>query len=110
VAKVQISLPDQLANEARRARLLSSARLEGWLREQLNARHVDELFSAMDRMATAPEPAVMSPEAVAREHDSWLRAEVQRALDNSRRGIPHDAVMQETRAIVDRLALKRARA
>jgi metal-responsive CopG/Arc/MetJ family transcriptional regulator len=44
-----------------------------------------------------------------REHDAWFRAEVQRALDDSRPGIPHDAVMNETRAIVDRIAGQRAR-
>ena len=46
----------------------------------------------------------------AREHDAWFRAEVQRSLDDSRPGAPHDAVMDETRAIVDRIAGKRARA
>ena len=46
----------------------------------------------------------------AREHDAWFRAEVQRALDDPRPGIPHDAVMDETRAIVDRIAGKKARA
>jgi predicted transcriptional regulator len=46
----------------------------------------------------------------AREHDAWFRAEVQRALDDSRPGIPHDAVMEETRAIVDRIARKKGRA
>jgi predicted transcriptional regulator len=39
-----------------------------------------------------------------REHDAWFRAEVQRALDDSRPGIPHDTVMDKTRAIVDRIA------
>ena len=46
----------------------------------------------------------------AREHDAWFRAEVQRALDDSRPCIPHDAVMDETRAIVDRIVGKKARA
>jgi hypothetical protein len=64
---VQIELPDQLAQEAERAGLLSTERLERWLREQLKAQHVDELFSAMDRMAKVDEPTIMSPEAVARE-------------------------------------------
>ena len=39
-----------------------------------------------------------------REHDAWFRAEVQRAHDDSRPGIPHDTVMDKTRAIVDRIA------
>jgi hypothetical protein len=67
MAKVQISLPDQLAKEAQRAGLLSSERLEQWLREQLDTKRVDELFSAMDRMAAATEPAAMTPDEVARE-------------------------------------------
>ena len=38
-----------------------------------------------------------------------LRAEVQRALDDSRPGIPHDTVMDKTRAIVDRIAGRKLR-
>jgi len=64
---VQITLPDQLAQEAQRAGLLSPKSLEKWLREQLRAQHVDQLFSAMDRMSATDEPAIMSPEAVADE-------------------------------------------
>jgi predicted transcriptional regulator len=45
----------------------------------------------------------------AREHDAWFRGEVQHALDDSRPGVPHDAVMEETRAIIDRIARKKAR-
>jgi hypothetical protein len=67
MTKIQISLPDQLAEEAQRAGLLSSARLERWLREQLNMRRTDELFPAMDRMAAVTSPAEMSPEELARE-------------------------------------------
>lgn len=64
---VQIMLPDQLAYEAQRAGLLSSARLEKWLRDQLKMKQVDELFSAMDRMANIADPQIMSPEEVAQE-------------------------------------------
>lgn len=39
----------------------------------------------------------------ARKHDAWFRAQVQRALDDPRPGVPHDAVMDETRAIIDRI-------
>jgi predicted transcriptional regulator len=46
----------------------------------------------------------------AREHDAWFRAEAQRALDNPRPGIPHDAVMEQTRAIIDRITSKKVRA
>ena len=64
---IEITLPDQLAQEAQRAGLLSPARLERWLREQLKVQHVEELFAAMDRMSAVDEPAFMSPEDVARE-------------------------------------------
>jgi hypothetical protein len=64
---VQITLPDQLAQEAQRAGLLSPQRLEQWLREQLKAQRIDELFTAMDRMAAVDEPPPMSPEKVAEE-------------------------------------------
>ena len=64
---VQITLPDQLAQEAQRAGLLSPARLEKWVRDQLKDQRVDELFSAMDRMDGVDEPAAMAPEEVAQE-------------------------------------------
>lgn len=64
---VQINLPDQLALDAQRAGLLSSSTLERWLRDQLQARQIDGLFEAMDRMDGVDSPAVMSPEEVARE-------------------------------------------
>lgn len=71
---VQITLPDQLALEAQRAGLLSPARLEKWLRDQLKDQRVDELFLAMDRMVGVDEPAAMSPEEVAQEI-ATMRAE-----------------------------------
>ena len=64
---VQITLPDQLAQEAQSAGLLTSATLERILREQLKAQHVDTLFAAMDRMAAVDTPAAMSPEEIAEE-------------------------------------------
>jgi Arc/MetJ family transcription regulator len=64
---VQITLPDQLAQEAQRAGLLTSDTIERILREQLKTRRVDELFQAMDRMAAIDTPAAMSPEEVAEE-------------------------------------------
>jgi predicted transcriptional regulator len=44
-----------------------------------------------------------------REHDAWFRAEVRQALDDPRPGSPHDSVMGETRAIIDRIAGKKVR-
>ncbi len=71
---VQITLPDQLAQEAQRAGLLSPARIEKLLREQLKTQNVDDLFEAMDRMAAVDEPIAMSPEEVAEEIEA-MRAE-----------------------------------
>jgi hypothetical protein len=71
---IQINLPDELAQDARQAGLLSPIALEKWLREQLKARRVDELFAAMDRMAAVDEPAAMSPEEIA-EEIATMRAE-----------------------------------
>ena len=62
---VKITLPDQLAQEARRAGLLAPDQLERWLREELRARRVTGLFAAMDRMAAVNEPEVLSPEEIA---------------------------------------------
>jgi hypothetical protein len=64
---IQITLPDQLAKDAQHAGLLSPVRLEQLLREQLKNQRIDELFSAMDRMANVDQPALMSPEEVAAE-------------------------------------------
>jgi len=44
------------------------------------------------------------------EHEAWFRAEVQRALHDPHPGISHDAVMDQTRAIIDRIARKKVRA
>jgi hypothetical protein len=64
---VEITLPDQLAQEAQRAGLLTPERIELLLREELKAKRIDELFAAMERMDRAAEPAAMSPEEVAAE-------------------------------------------
>ena len=64
---VRITLPDQLAQEAQQAGLLSPELLEKWLREQLRTHRMDQLFSAMDRMSVVDDPAIMSPETVAAE-------------------------------------------
>jgi hypothetical protein len=71
---VQITLPDQLAQEAPRAGLLSPELLEEWLRKQLKAKAAEQLFAAIDRMAAVDGPAYMSPEEVA-EEIAVMRAE-----------------------------------
>lgn len=64
---VRINLPDGLAQEAERAGLLTPARIERWLREQIKATRVDALFAAMNRAETADDGEVVTPEEVARE-------------------------------------------
>ena len=64
---VQITLPDQLAQDAQLAGLLSPIKLERWLRDELKAQRANSLFEAMDRMAAVDEPAVMSPQEMAEE-------------------------------------------
>jgi hypothetical protein len=67
MTSIDICLPKRLAQEAQRAGLLSSEAVEQWLREQLKAQRVDQLFQAMDRMSAVDEPSILSPEAVAAE-------------------------------------------
>ena len=71
---IQLTLPDQLAQEAERAGLLSPESLEEWLRKQLEAKAAEQLFAAMDRMAAVDDPSYMSPEEVAEEIKA-MRAE-----------------------------------
>jgi hypothetical protein len=71
---IQLTLPDQLAQEAERAGLLSPESLEEWLRKQLKAKAAEQLFVAMDRMAAVDDPSYMSPEEVAEEIKA-MRAE-----------------------------------
>ncbi len=67
MTRIEIALPDQLAEEAQKAGLFSSDRLELSIREQLRVRRGTEFFSAMDRMAAMPEPAAMTPEELSLE-------------------------------------------
>ena len=64
---LQLTLDAVVELAAQRAGLLSPAKLERWLRDQLKTQRTDELFAAMDRMEAVDEPAVMSPEEVAQE-------------------------------------------
>ena len=61
MATVRIDLPDQLAQEAERAGLLSPAVLEQLLRQQLQARAVEQLAEAMRRMDAADDSEIITP-------------------------------------------------
>lgn len=78
---VQITLPDQLAREAKQAGLLSEAALEKLLRDQLQAQRQDEFFAAMARMEQVTEPPAMSPEEVTNEIRAMREKRRTRAAD-----------------------------
>ncbi|WP_409593579.1 addiction module antitoxin [Sphingobium sp. SA2] len=59
---------------------------------------VDDNFHASD---FDPPPHLMSPEDPA-EYDAWFRAEVEAAMASTEPGIPHEEVMKELQAILDR--------
>ncbi|MEO7404093.1 MAG: hypothetical protein ABIU95_10530 [Burkholderiales bacterium] len=63
---VQIELPDQLAEEAQRAGLLTQEAIERLMREAIRRQALTELKQAKDRMA-ATEGAEMTPEEIAQE-------------------------------------------
>jgi len=64
---VQITLPDQLAQEAAEAGFLEPQAFADLVRKQLRARAADELFAVMDKMSAVDDPPYMSPEEIAEE-------------------------------------------
>ena len=78
---VQISLPDQLAQEAQREGLLAPERIEQMLREQLRSERIERLKQARAKLAAEPLPA-MTPEEIQIEIDAY-RTEVSRAAAGS---------------------------
>lgn len=42
-----------------------------------------------------------------REHDAWFRAEVEKALNDPGRGIPHEEVMRDVKARIDAIAKRK---
>jgi len=64
---VQLELPDQLAQEAERAGLLSAPALEEWLRKQLKQQAAAELIAMLDKLDAVGNDDYMSPEDVAEE-------------------------------------------
>ena len=70
---VEITLPDQLAEEARRAGLLTQEAIERLMREAIRRRALDELRIAKTRM-NAVEGGEMTPEEIQSEIEA-ARAE-----------------------------------
>ena len=71
---VQITLPDQLAQEAEQAGLLFSESLEELLRKQLKMKAAGELIAMLDKLDAAGNDDYMSPEEVVEEIKA-MRAE-----------------------------------
>ena len=74
---VQITLPDQLAQEVQRAGLLSQEKIERILREQLRAERVGQMQTARKKLAAEPLPQ-MTPEEIHAEIEAY-RVEQRRA-------------------------------
>jgi hypothetical protein len=74
---VEITLPDQLAAEARRAGLLTPEAIERMVREQLRAERLEKLKQARQALAANPLPPMTADEVQA-EIDAY-RAEQRRA-------------------------------
>ena len=74
---VQITLPDQLAQEAQRAGLLAPEKIERMLREHLRAERIEQMKAARQSLAATPlEP--MTPEEIQAEIEAY-RTEQRRA-------------------------------
>lgn len=80
---VEISLPDQLAEEARRAGLLTQDAIERLMRDAIRRQALDELKQARNRMAAVEGPE-MTPEEI-QEEIKAARAE-RRARDERAAG------------------------
>jgi hypothetical protein len=74
---VQITLPDALAQEAKKAGLLTPEKIERMLREQLRAERIDRMKVARATLAAEPLPP-MTPEEISAEIVSY-RSEQRRA-------------------------------
>ena len=79
MATVQIELPDQLAEEAQSAGLLSPDALENLLREKLKAQSMAELLAAVRSMDAVEDSEIITPEVAAREVAA-MRAERRAAI------------------------------
>jgi hypothetical protein len=82
-------------------------KLESELRDAFAAEAAASHRAASDLVRTFMREFVRR-QREAREHDAWFRAKVREALDDPRPGIPHDVVIDETRAIIDRIVAEKA--
>ena len=76
--ELKLSLPDQLAKEARAAGLLTPEEIERLVREALRARRGEHLAKTREKLAANPLPP-MTAEEIQAEIDAY-RADVRRAV------------------------------
>ena len=69
MTELKLKLPDGLVEEASKAGLLKPKAIEKLLREEIRRRTVNELFGAMDRIATIEGPP-MTEEEIQAEIDA----------------------------------------
>lgn len=70
--ELKLTLPNDLAQEAQAAGLLSSEAVESMLREAMNKRRIDRLAKARRKLMTEPLPP-MSPEEIQAEIEAYRR-------------------------------------
>lgn len=82
------------------AQMLANHRIEGYepdeADKQLQAAYIDGTASLDDLLAHARQFAA------AAAYDAWFRAQVQEAIDDPRPSVPHDQVMANVRALIER--------
>lgn len=82
------------------AQMLANHRIEGYepdeADKQLQAAYIDGTATLDDLLAHARQFAA------AASYDAWFRDQVQAAIDDPRPSIPHDQVMADVRALIER--------
>ena len=61
-----------------------------------------EIVVYTDPTSTHPSPAKYATSEDAAAYDAWFRAKVERAMTSTEPGTPHDIVMAEMQAIIER--------
>lgn len=76
--------------------MLANQRLEGLEPDQAHQQLLQEYIDGTASLADLLE------HAQAYAYDQWFRAQVQEAIDDPRPSIPHDQVMANVRALIER--------
>lgn len=61
----------------------------------------------IDRPTRPDKSAALKATHESAAYDKWFRAQVQEAIDDPRPSIPHEQVMTETRALIDRIVAEK---